>query len=202
MKYYDEFLNNKSILDCESEKDIQQHNNEIAKIFELFQEKTKAGAILKLSFTDIANQRFDPEYMYLATEDLNKAFDSLNCKNGVDFAIYKGDISAAVYGENYTLYNSKEECMVEAAIGFHFIDETQTEHIETVKNCLDFIDDVKLKKEFLSIVYRMDDFFIDSTKLIDSIKNELDTSLEAKINRAKAREQKPSAEKGNIDFER
>lgn len=201
MKYYDEFLNKKSILDCESEKDIQQHNNEINKIFDVFQTNAKAGAVLEIKYTDLGHRGDKSEYMYISTEDFRKAFDGLNTKNGVDFSVYK-DICAVVYGQNYTLYNSKEECMEEAVVGFRFIDETQAEHIETVKNCLDFIDDVKLKNEFLSIVYRMDDFFIDSTKLVENIKQEIDTSLDAKINRAKANKHEFSTEKTTIDFER
>lgn len=183
---YNNKLNSKSILDCTKDNEIHQHNKEFQQIIDFLNEKAKAGAVVSIKYIDPGHWDEKETYSF-QSDSYEYIFDTLDCKNGVDFVVEEGELSAAVYGQAYTLHNTNKLCMVEALVTFRFIDEKQKDNIDIFTDCFDFLDETGLQNEFLSIVFKKNDFFMNSEQLINDLKKSLNVSLDEKIKNLRAK---------------
>lgn len=179
------FLNSISILDCEKENDFDKHNREISKMLAYLNEHATAGAIVKVAHLDIAHRDTPAKYMYLEADNLYfDAINSLDWKNGIDFAADKGEFAVLVYGANYKVYGIDKSFMDTSLATYHFLDKEKIDNIDFIKNSMEFIekmDSESFKQDFLSVIYKNKEFFTDSERIITDMKYLITSSLEDKI---------------------
>lgn len=181
---YNEKINTQSILDCTKGNEISLHNQENMKIMEFLNEYAKAGVIGCVKYIDPAH--YEDKESYFFHDDLyENILDRFDCKNGADFVVEDGKLCAAVYGQVYKSTDTHKLSMVEALVSFHFIDEKQKDNIAVFRNCYDFLDETKLKNDFLSIVCKKEDFFIKPEDLIKDLKKGIIIPLHEKIQNAR-----------------
>ena len=124
LRLYNEYLNHKSHLACESDSDINQHNLDCSKIFDFLYDASPAGAIVKVSYQDPYSQEQDSGWYKLIQQDgYDDLIQGFDVKNGIDFIILDGEIGIAVYGQNYSYED--DTYMNEALLQFHFIDQNK-----------------------------------------------------------------------------
>lgn len=179
--YYDEYLNHKSLLTCEEEKDIEQHNNDCNKMFELLMDYAPHGAIAKISHQDLYHKTHEKDMYKLIDkhgyDDMIQAFD---IKNGIDFVIHDDEVGIAVYGQNY-LFSGKHY-MNEVLIQFHFLDAKKADII-SIQEQLDDIYSLEKEQTLLRELYEKD-IYIQNTDLKTQLRNGSMKPIQEKINDA------------------
>jgi len=164
------YLTDKSVLQLENEYDFNKHSLQTEKVLDFLNEQAKAGAILKIEYIDIANRNKEPIFIAASPEDYYAALDRFDCKNGIDLVSDNGDFTAYIYGQNYTAYN--EEFMTCTKATYHFLDGDQLDHLNFIKDGLEFIYNIgseSLEQSFLSMIYNHNDFFVEPDRIIDHL---------------------------------
>lgn len=102
-----QLLNSKSILDCETEEEENNHKKEIEKVMEAIYSTPNYRTILRYHFVDVAHQRNLDMFRSYHLHELLESIDGIDLKNGYDFAIQNNDtLTVIVYGQYYMMNNS------------------------------------------------------------------------------------------------
>lgn len=97
-------LNSKSILDCLTEKEEENHRSEIEDLMEKISMIPNYKLILRYHFVDEAHQRNVDMFLHSNLHEFLESIDGIDCKNGYDFAVKDNDtLTVIVYGQNYLL---------------------------------------------------------------------------------------------------
>lgn len=185
---YQEYLNHKSILDCESEKDIERHNLDVQRMYEILEERGKFGAIVKIEYQNVAHKKKEPAYGLVSADGYFQAIEGLDMKNGGDFVIHNGDIGIAVYGQNYS-YNDHSvhhgtQHMVEALATFHFFDSHHKDKAIELADYLDHTNDLEGEGyESLEQAYNKP-YYLDTENLKQELRGVKRLSLDEQIEMA------------------
>lgn len=96
-------FNEKSILDCSTEEDIQKHNEEIQDILRqlTWSKNYECAAIIK--FFDEINMNREPIIKQCKLYDCQDVTQFADIKNGVDLALVEGYLTFLCYGKTYVI---------------------------------------------------------------------------------------------------
>lgn len=179
---YDEYLNHKSHLACETDPDIHQHNLDSSKIFDFLYEAAPAGAIVKVSFQDPYHEKEEPAFYQLIDQDGYDDFiQGFDVKNGIDFVVFDGEMGIAVYGQNYSYEG--DTYMNEALLQFHFLDPEKTNYTQ-IQEQLDCMDRLDQQQILLTNLYNSD-IFLPSIDFIEKLRDSNRRPLQEQINSIK-----------------
>ena len=185
--YYNEYLNHKPLLTCEDEKDIEQHNKDCDKMFELLMDYAPHGAIAKISHQNLYHKTHEKDMYKLIDkhgyDDMIQAFD---IKNGIDFVIHDDEVGIAVYGQNY-LFSGKHY-MNEVLIQFHFLDADKAD-IHSIQAQLDEIYSLDKEQALLEDLYQKN-IYINNTALKTQLRNGSMKPIQEKIDEANIKKSK------------
>ena len=178
---YDEYLNHKSFLECESEIDIEQHNNACSKMIELLMEYAPLGAVAKCSHQDLYHKTHEKDfYKFINKDGYDNLIQAFDIKNGIDFVIHEDEVGIAVYGQNYLF--SGNYYMNEVLIQFHFLDADKAD-INSIQTQLDEIYSLDKEQALLAKLFE-EPIYQNNQHIIAHLRNVAKKPIQAKINAA------------------
>ena len=123
-------LNSKSILDCLSEHEEEEHRIECEQIIDQIYKLSNYKTALRFRFIDLAHKNKKEQIIGCRLHEFMENIDGIDCKNGYDFAYQENGIfTVIVFGQNYLFENK------------HYIIETHIDILPYNKN-----------KEFVNIL--------------------------------------------------
>lgn len=99
-----------SVLDCESEADLIQHNLEIENIIQALTKYTNYDCAVILKCFDEANKDKEPIIKQCKLHDCFDMVQFADIKNGIDIGCVEGFITFVCYGAEYTYNNQVYLC--------------------------------------------------------------------------------------------
>lgn len=99
-----------SVLDCESEADLIQHNLEIENIIQTLTKYTNYDCAVIIKHFDDANKEKEPIIKQCKLHDCFDMVQFADIKNGIDIGCVEGFITFICYGAEYTYNNQVYLC--------------------------------------------------------------------------------------------
>lgn len=175
MKYH-ELLNHKSILECENERDREQHAKDVNSMISKLDDFAKYGAVVKKQQVDKAHANSPAEYQVVSADSLMIAVEGCDIKNGTDFVIHENTLGVVAYGQNYTFKRDKVSHTLETLCSYHFLDES-----------VDFDSVADMKRQELAELYKDESKFLNTDKLLEDLRGVKKKDLDSIIKNAEAR---------------
>lgn len=167
---YEEYLNHKSVLDCETQRDLDRHQDDCSKILNTINEKAPYGAILRVQYIDpYWSEEEADKFIYSNAEEYLNILSFLDAKNGYDFVMNDNELCVAVYGSNYTIPGEKTY-MQEVLVTYHFFNEEQGTRLYGFLEHISQHTVTKDDNEVLGSIFKQKDFFMDNTDLLRSLR--------------------------------
>ena len=99
-------LTTQSILDCTTEKQEEQHQNEIKQILDKIYQLPNYNTALQYHFVDEAHRNKDEIIKGCLLHEFMEEIDDIDAKNGIDLAYQSnGILTLIAYGQNYQMNN-------------------------------------------------------------------------------------------------
>lgn len=99
-----------SVLDCESEADLIQHNAEIKNIIQTLTKYDNYDCAVIIKHFDEANKEKEPVIKQCSLYDCLDMIQYADAKNGIDIGCVEGFITFVCYGAEYTYNNQVYLC--------------------------------------------------------------------------------------------
>lgn len=99
-------LTSQSILDCTSEEQEEQHQNEIMEILDKIYCLPNYHTALQYRYIDKLHEDKEETIKGCLLHEFMEELDDIDAKNGIDFAYQKnGVLTLVAYGQNYQINN-------------------------------------------------------------------------------------------------
>ena len=135
-------LNSKSVLDCETEEEVEIHNQEITNIFEKLYSLENYDCAVLCKYQDNAHKNLKMRVESIKLHDIEEVYQWGDFKNGVDLSIDDEYLVLVAYGQSYQIRGEENWHIVVEAFKILPYDDNRSflNVVDYVKNGWDVIE--------------------------------------------------------------